>query len=263
MTYIDLASDLVKRLEGCRLTGYLDSVGVPTNGYGHTGPEVRAGQPITQDQADRNLLHDLIRAYCRLESATSPGALDKLRDHQRAALISFVYNVGADPSWTIWKDISAGNLDDVPVQMRRFNKGRVHGKLVVIPGLNNRREAEVAFWNTADMAVAALMARPEGPGTGVDLAPPSHTTVAMITPPTPEPAPPMAAGSLAAKITTVVGGGAAAVAAQAQQIHGVISPYVGSAKVFQSLDTIALGAVVAAGIIGVLIHERQASLRKV
>ncbi|WP_438839317.1 lysozyme, partial [Helicobacter pylori] len=29
-------SDLIKQFEGCKLTAYLDSVGVPTIGFGHT-----------------------------------------------------------------------------------------------------------------------------------------------------------------------------------------------------------------------------------
>jgi hypothetical protein len=72
----------------------------------------------------------------------------------------------------------------------------------------------------------------------------------------------MARESLIAKATTVVGGGVAAVATQAQQIHGVISPYVENAKVFQTLDTVAVGAIVAAGVIGILIHAHQAEARK-
>lgn len=263
MSYLDLASALVERLESCKLTGYLDSVGVPTNGYGHTGPEVRAGVAITQAEADHNLMRDLMRADVRLEAVCSAAALGRLKEHQRAALVSFVFNVGAEAGWTIWKLVNAGSLDDVPAQLRRFNKGKIGGKLVVIPGLSNRREAEIAFWDTADAEVAAKLARPSGPGSGVDQAPPSHTTVALITPPTPEAAPPLAKVSLAAKAVTVVGGAATAVGSQAQQFHDLLSPYVSNAKIFQSMDTIAVGAIVAAGVIGILIHEYQAKERKV
>jgi len=263
MSYLDFAATLVKRLEACKLVGYADTGGIPTDGYGHTGPEVRIGRPITQAQADQALLCDLIKADCRLESVCYPSVLGTLHDHQRAALVSFVFNVGAQPAWTIWKDLDDRKFDDVPVQLKRFDKGRVNGKLTVIRGLDNRRDAEIAFWNTADVEVAAKLARPQGPGSGVDLAPPSHTTVNMITPPTPEPAPPMAKVSLAAKAVTVIGGGFTWLASNAQQVHGVVSPYADNAKAFATLDSIAVGAIIAAGIAGILIHEYQAHERTV
>lgn len=262
MGYRDLAKDLVKRLEGTKLVGYPDSGGVPTNGTGHTGPEVKIGVEITPEIADHNLDVDLATADSRLAGVCTPNALAALHDHQHAALLSFVFNLGAGKTWTVWKDINTGNLDDVPTQLRRFDKGVVGGELVDIPGLDNRREAEIAYWNTADIEIAATAARPNGPGSGVDQAPPSHTTAAMQTPPTPEPAPPMAKASLIAKATTVVGGAAAAIGSQAQEIHGVVSPYVDGHKLFNTLDTVALGAVIAAGIVGIMIHAHQATARK-
>jgi lysozyme len=260
MSYIDLAKALIKRLEACRLVGYLDSAGVPTTGYGHTDPSVKVGVTSTQEIADHDLDVDLGTADHRLSTVCYPSVLAKLADHQRAALISFVFNVGAEANWTIWKDIDAGNLSDVPAQLRRFDKATVDGKLVTILGLDNRREAEIAFWNTADIEVAAAVARPAG-SAGVDAAPPSHTTVTMITPPAPIQAPPLAKTSLIAKCTTVLGGGVAALASQAQQIHGIVSPYVDNAKVFATLDTAAVGVIVAAGIVGVIIHAHQAEAR--
>lgn len=261
MTYLDLAASLVKRLEACKLTGYSDSAGVPTNGYGHTGPEVRIGRTISQEIADHDLEVDLGTADHRLSQVCYPSSLAKLADHQRAALVSFVFNVGAEKPWTIWKDLDAGNFGDIPAQLRRFDKATVKGQLVTIPGLDHRREAEIAFWNTADVEVAAAIARPAG-SVGVDAAPPSHTTVTMITPPAPLPAPPMARASLIAKATTTVGGLAVAAGSQAQQIHGVIAPFVSNAQIFKTMDTVAVGAIVAAGVIGVMIHAHQENARK-
>ena len=50
--------NLVKQFEGCRLVGYADISGVPTIGYGHTGPEVRVGDTIDQRKADEFLKWD-------------------------------------------------------------------------------------------------------------------------------------------------------------------------------------------------------------
>ena len=49
---------LIKEFEGCRLAAYLDSVGVPTIGYGHTFG-VKMGDVCTQDESDQFLLDDL------------------------------------------------------------------------------------------------------------------------------------------------------------------------------------------------------------
>ena len=48
-----------RKFEGLRLTAYQDMVGVWTIGYGHTGPDVKAGLTITQQQAEQLLINDL------------------------------------------------------------------------------------------------------------------------------------------------------------------------------------------------------------
>lgn len=154
--YLALATALIQQLEQCRLAAYPDSVGRWTIGYGHTDG-VKRGDTCTQDQADTWLRQDLAIADDRLSTAIF-GATTVLTAHQRAALISFVFNVGTGYApgktpWTIWQDIRAGNLADVPTQLLRFVHGDVDGQEVVIDGLVNRRHAEIAFWNTADEEV--------------------------------------------------------------------------------------------------------------
>lgn len=258
MSYLDLAAALVKRLEGYRLIGYADSVGKPTNGYGHTGPEVRVGVSITQEIADHNLTVDLATADRELRACIKPAAIPNLHEHEMAALVSFVFNVGANASWTIWKDINAGKLGDVPAQLRRFDHGEVGGKLVVIPGLNSRREAEVAFWNTADTAQAAaiMAAAPIAP-------PPSSYTRSIPTPPAPTPAPPLATQSIVTKAVTMVAGAATAAGTLGSQVHDIAAPHAAEAPIFSTLAVIASGLVVAAALVGLLIHAEQAKQRAV
>ena len=45
--------------EGLRLEAYLDSGGVPTIGWGHTGPEVHEGLVWTREQAVEALKKDM------------------------------------------------------------------------------------------------------------------------------------------------------------------------------------------------------------
>ena len=250
--YLDLAEQLVGQLEGCRLTGYADSTGKPTNGYGHTGPEVRIGQTITQEVADHDLQVDLATADQRLQAVTDPGMFSDLAEHQKAALVSFVFNVGAGDGWQIWKDIDKGNLADVPTQLRRFDHGVVNGVEQVIPGLANRREAEIAFWNTADTAaaVAIVQAAPVA-------APPSGFTRDISTPPAPTPVPPLNKTSLGVKLVTAATG----IGATATQLHGVIAPHAVESPVFANIAIGLTGVVVLAACVGLLIHVKQTELR--
>lgn len=261
-SYLEQAQALVKRLEGCVLTGYRDSAGVPTNGYGHTGPEVVVGQYITQEIADHNLSVDLGIADSRLKERVKPAALAALDDHQRAALISFVFNLGANPKWTIWADLNAGRLDDVPTQMMRF----VNAGGVKLPGLVKRRAAEVAYWNTADLvaAGAAAISQPSS-----ETAPPSSVTRESVdTPPTALPPKPLAAASLGTKIAGCVAACGVAVsqfsdkaAGVANQVLGVVAPHADAAPIFQTSVTVLTGVVVVAGVVGLFISHHQETVR--
>lgn len=262
MSYIDLAATLVKRLEGCKLVGYADSGGVATDGYGNTRG-ARVGVTITQEIADHDLTTNLLDADTACRNRATPAAWNALHDHQRAALVSFTFNLGSGPDakhggpWTIWRDINAGNLPDVPTQMRRFDKVREDGVLKVVPGLDRRREAEVTFWNTADVEAAATAAG------DVATLPSSSVTREADTPPTPVPAPPHDQASVVTKIVTALAGASAAAGSAGQQIHDLAAPHVSEAPVFATIATVAAGVVVAAGILAIVIHANQAQSRAV
>ena len=165
----DLAVDFVSRWEGCELAAYRDVVGILTVGYGHTGSDVIAGLKITKAQARALLADDLRVAAARLTARIGP-VVDELTEAQYAALLSFVFNLGANPSWTIWKLLKARKFDQVPPQLMRFvNAG---GK--VVPGLVNRRAAEASLWHTVAVDEGAH-----------EPAPPSSVTRSTPTPPTP------------------------------------------------------------------------------
>jgi hypothetical protein len=52
---------LIKQFEGLELDAYLDQAGIPTIGYGHTGPEVKLGLRIDTAQAEALLTQDVQR----------------------------------------------------------------------------------------------------------------------------------------------------------------------------------------------------------
>jgi lysozyme len=83
--------DLIKDFEGLRLVGYRCPAGIPTIGYGHTGPEVRVGQRITQAQADAYLANDLARFERGVQQALGE---TPITENEFAAMVSLAYNIG-------------------------------------------------------------------------------------------------------------------------------------------------------------------------
>ena len=64
--------DLIRRFEGLRLRPYLCPAGIPTIGYGHTGPEVTLhSPPISRSLAEAWLEEDAARA-CAMAIRISP-----------------------------------------------------------------------------------------------------------------------------------------------------------------------------------------------
>lgn len=129
--------DLVARSEGCKLTAYLCPAGVLTIGYGHTGPDVKPGQTITQDRARQLLAADLARFSAGVSNLT-PGL--RLTQGQFDALVSFAYNLGlgALAGSTLMRLLRAGDVQGAAKQFDRWNKA--NGR--VLPGLVVRRAAE-------------------------------------------------------------------------------------------------------------------------
>jgi lysozyme len=80
-----------------------------------------------------------------------PAVVGSLTDGQYAALIDFVFNVGAGAfnGSTLCHYIRTGNMVLAPGQFGLWVHGRVNGQEVVLPGLVRRRAAEVAVWNTS------------------------------------------------------------------------------------------------------------------
>lgn len=138
------AKDLAEHFESCKLVGYLDTGGIPTNGWGHTGRDVYVGQVWTQIYADTELVHDL---YCdqTLLLAYSPSVASL--PGPLAALTDFVYNlgIGAYRTSTLCKVVNAGNWAAAKIQIELWDHGKVAGQEEVLAGLVLRRQAEAAL----------------------------------------------------------------------------------------------------------------------
>lgn len=144
--------DLVKRMEGFRATPYLCPAGYPTIGYGHRIPSLQH-PPITEAEAEQLLRVDLGWAQ-RAALQLAPNLVTEPR--RLAALTDLAYNVGRDAldgmdpndlgdDAGVVQCLRAGDWTGAAVRFRRWNKARVHGQLMALPGLTARRD-EAARW---------------------------------------------------------------------------------------------------------------------
>lgn len=111
MKISDNGIQFIKQEEGERLSAYLDSVGIPTIGVGHTGyvdgmPIARNTQ-ITAAKSTQLLLQDLATA----ERAIDNNVTVPLTQNQYDALCSLIFNIGAGSfaSSTIKKKLNSGD----------------------------------------------------------------------------------------------------------------------------------------------------------
>jgi lysozyme len=147
---------LFKEWEGLVTHEYLDSGGAPTIGIGHlltrsertSGKIMIKGQPLdyrnglTEQQCWDLLDQDLDVT----EQTVNTAVTVTLNQNQFDALVSFTFNVGdgAFRGSTLLKLLNQGQYGQVPAQLRRWTKDNGHE----VQGLINRREKEIALWNT-------------------------------------------------------------------------------------------------------------------
>ena len=133
---MNAAISLIQEFEGLELKAYKCPAGIWTIGYGHTGPEVYEGQTITKDEAEAILNNDLKK----FEDGVDKLVTVHLTDNQKAALVSFAFNVGLGnlKNSTLLKMLNQGRYSDAAMQFLRWDKAG--GK--PLKGLSRRRAAE-------------------------------------------------------------------------------------------------------------------------
>ncbi len=124
---------------------YTDAVGVPTIGYGTTGPDVKPGQTITPERALVRLLQhvDQDSAAAVRRCVTVP-----LFQHEFDAYVSLTYNIGSRAfcGSTLVELLNQGRYEDACRQILVWNRVgcRGPGGCRELAGLTNRRRAEFA-----------------------------------------------------------------------------------------------------------------------
>ena len=132
----------IKEFEGLWLETYTDCVGVLTIGYGHT-KGVFKGQHITEQEATELLQQDIAEVERCLNNINI-----NLTQNQFDALCSFGFNVGTgafSTNYNVGKALREQDFDLLCNSMLSWCHGNNNE---VIPGLLNRRKAEVKLFKT-------------------------------------------------------------------------------------------------------------------
>ncbi len=99
---------------------------------------------ITQEEADELLMDDV----SKFEEAVTRAVKVPLEQNQYDALVSWTFNLGPSnlSSTTMIRVLNEGNYEEVPAQIKRWNKAG--GK--VLQGFIRRREAEALLFEGKD-----------------------------------------------------------------------------------------------------------------
>ncbi|WP_106418708.1 lysozyme [Salinicola tamaricis] len=137
---LSLSINVVKHYEGTELQAYPDPVGIPTICTGHTGAEVALGQTLTPADCEALLAGDLGAAFDAIDRYVAPEINATLPPTRRAALASFIFNVGegAFRDSTLLARLNAGDTRAACDELARW----VYAGGRRLPGLVKRRAAE-------------------------------------------------------------------------------------------------------------------------
>jgi lysozyme len=138
---VAVATAIAVPAEGLRHYAYYDPPGILTVCYGSTTNVIK-GQYYTLDDCKARLSADMLAAVETVERCV-PG----LPVPVLAAFGDAVYNLGPKIACnkresTAARMLAAGDIEGACNQMPRWNKARIAGVMLSLPGLTNRRAAE-------------------------------------------------------------------------------------------------------------------------
>ena len=140
---VALATALAVPAEGLRQWAYNDTGGILTTCYGHTGKDVVKGKAYTLDECKQLLNADMLNAVRTVENCTTNLPVNVL-----AAFSDVTYNEGPTAACdtkhsTAARYLKAGMTKEACKELPKWNKAKVAGVLVPLPGLTKRRNAEM------------------------------------------------------------------------------------------------------------------------
>lgn len=139
---VAIATAIAIPAEGLRQLAYYDPPGVLTVCYGHTGSDFKKGVKYDMAQCKQWLDDDMLDAVLTVERCV-PG----LPDNVLAAFGDAVYNLGPKIACdrqrsTAARKLAAGDIEGACNELPKWNKAKVAGVFIPLPGLTKRRELE-------------------------------------------------------------------------------------------------------------------------
>ncbi|MDX2107099.1 MAG: lysozyme [Candidatus Melainabacteria bacterium] len=156
MTARQIAEELIKHFEGCKLNSYvLKNETWATIGWGHAIPMKEHPKKITQAEADALLNSDINVREVDLKKQLGATMYSKLSDNQLGATLSFKYNCrpSSFAKSTFLKFMKSGKFVEAGNELPKWTKGSG----VVLPGLVRRRKCEKFIFE--GRTIAALKAK--------------------------------------------------------------------------------------------------------
>lgn len=133
-----LAIALIAKHEGFREKTYLCPGGHMTIGYGFSDPAIVKKGKMTRQEADK-ILGKYVRSYLNRLNVEFPW----MSNHQKAAICSFIYNVGvgAFNRSTLYEKLLKKDMVGAAAEILKWNRSKGQ----VLEGLTKRRSEE-SLW---------------------------------------------------------------------------------------------------------------------
>jgi lysozyme len=140
-----LAMALAIPAEGLRQVAYFDPPGILTVCRGHTGPDVTAGRRYSLQECDAYLTNDMRKAIDQVDACVPGLPVEVL-----AAFGDAAFNLGPRIACdavtsTAARKLRARDLAGACNELPKWDKARLGGVMVALPGLTTRRSAERAL----------------------------------------------------------------------------------------------------------------------
>lgn len=140
---VAIATALAMPFEGLRQYAYYDPPGILTVCYGTT-TDVIKNKKYSLEECKALLNKDMLDA---VESVDRCKGKSVLSDKTHAALADAVYNIGPKltcniSASTLARKLQSGDIAGACNELPKWDKARVGGNLIALPGLTKRRAAE-------------------------------------------------------------------------------------------------------------------------
>ena len=142
----DKGYKLITKFEGLSLKPYLDSIKVPTIGYGNTYYTDGKRVTLLDKEITKEVAFDMFKEIAnRFGKRVDELVTSNINQNQYNALVSFAYNIGTGnfASSTLLKKVNK-NPNDLTIKDEFLRWNKAGGK--VINGLTNRRNEEANIY---------------------------------------------------------------------------------------------------------------------